>query len=49
MPLSNVAADYKTKMENLLKTGVFYVTPTRDQYFKPIVVVHVGRLLRVRP
>ena len=33
-------------MNNLLKTGVFYTPPTRDQFMKPIVIVHVGRLLK---
>jgi hypothetical protein len=36
-------------MEDLLKTGVFYCCATRDQYMKPMVIVHVGRILRVKP
>lgn len=36
-------------MDELLKTGIFYASPTRDQYFKPMIIVHVGRLLRVKP
>jgi hypothetical protein len=36
-------------MDDLLKTGVFYCCPTRDQYFKPMIVVHVGRTLRFKP
>jgi hypothetical protein len=36
-------------MDDLLKTGVIYTPPTRDQFFKPIVIVHVGRLLKVKP
>ncbi len=36
-------------MDDLLKTGVFYASPTRDQYFKPIIIVHVGRLLEIKP
>ncbi len=36
-------------MDDLLKTGVFYCSPTRDQYFKPMMIVHVGRILRIKP
>jgi hypothetical protein len=36
-------------MDTLLKTGVFYTSPTRDQYFKPIIIVHVGRILAIKP
>lgn len=36
-------------MDDLLKTGIFYASPTRDQFFKPMMIVHVGRILRVKP
>ena len=49
MPLENIDPVYLAKMDDLLKTGVIYIPPTRDQYFKPIIIVHVGRLLRIKP
>jgi hypothetical protein len=36
-------------MDDLLKTGLFYCCATRDQYIKPMIVVHVGRILKVKP
>ncbi len=49
VPIQNIDPEYKQKMDDLLKTGLFYCCATRDQYIKPMVVVHVGRILRVKP
>jgi len=35
-------------MDEFLKMGLIYASPTRDQYMKPIIIVHVGRILRAK-